>query len=408
MKRSTMKYQLGITTTLAIAVSASAALSDSYQVFFPSTMPGMIRDQNGDFKDDLTLVIVNTDSMNVTKVELDDYLKTFENERYSLGDNFTANVDGTALNADKRLIQDFKGTSLFIRENGAIWSHDNGPDGLPSTEDDGDNLYFDRILELDVTTGKVVSEKLIATSQEGYTRAIEAGYEVSLAETGDTSGSTLINFKSYSENISNATETENTVATKGNFSTNQITSADGASLFRQEDDGTVHIGENSIVLADELVSASGNDEIYSSSGVLQLGNETNHRTVVVGTLEVATPTQANHAANKSYVDTQDALTLTSANTYADAADAQTLKSAQTYANGAAAMAMAASQISLNVDPNSSLGFGMGFGNIEGSSAFSLGLVGSDQKSGVRYSVTGSYNPSTKQTGVGAGVFISLR
>ena len=393
MKRSTMKYQLGITTTLAIAVSASAALSDSYQVFFPSTMPGMIRDQNGEFKEDLTLVIVNTDSMNVTKVELDDYLKTFENERYSLGDNFTANVDGTALNADKRLIQDFKGTSLFIRENGAIWSHDNGPDGLPSTADDGDNLYFDRILELDVTTGKVVSEKLIATSQEGYTRAIEAGYEVSLAETGDTSGSTLINFKSYSENISNATETENTVATKGNFSTNQITSADGASLFRQEDDGTVHIGENSIVVADELVSASGNDEIYSSSGVLQLGNDTNHRTVVVGTLEVATPTQANHAANKSYVDTQDALTL---------------KSAQTYANGAAAMAMAASQISLNVDPNSSLGFGMGFGNIEGSSAFSLGLVGSDQKSGVRYSVTGSYNPSTKQTGVGAGVFISLR
>ena len=39
MKRSTMKYQLGITTTLAIAVSASAALSDSYQrhMISPST-----------------------------------------------------------------------------------------------------------------------------------------------------------------------------------------------------------------------------------------------------------------------------------------------------------------------------------------------------------------------------------
>ena len=226
-----------------------------------------------------------------------------------------------------------------------------------------------------------------------YEACVAAGYDVSLAETGDVSGATIFNFTSYSENASNAEASEGVIATKGNFSTNQITSSDGASLFRQEDDGTVHIGENSIVLADELVSGSGNDEIYSSSDVLQLGDDENHTTVVVGNLEVGTPIADNHAVNKAYADTQDAATL---------------QSAKTYANGVAAMAMAASQISMNVDPNVPFGFGIGFGNIGDQSAFSIGFAGADKDTGVRYSITGSYNEGTGQSGVGAGLFIPLR
>ena len=391
-----------------LVASPQSILADSYQVYFPSTMPGMITDGNGGFRNDLEIVIVNTDSLKVTTIEMDSYLQAFDNDRYSLGNNYTSNVDGTSLNADKRLIQDFKGNSLFIRENGAIWSSDNGADGQTGTADDGDNMYYDRILELDVTTGEIISEKLIATSRDGYEAAVAAGYDVSLAETGDVSGATIFNFTSYSENASNAEASEGVIATKGNFSTNQITSSDGASLFRQEDDGTVHIGENSIVLADELVSGSGNDEIYSSSDVLQLGDDENHTTVVVGNLEVGTPIADNHAVNKAYADTQDAATLQSARTYADTQDATTLQSAKTYANGVAAMAMAASQISMNVDPNVPFGFGIGFGNIGDQSAFSIGFAGADKDTGVRYSITGSYNEGTGQSGVGAGLFIPLR
>lgn len=178
-----------------------------------------------------------------------------------------------------------------------------------------------------------------------------------------------------------------------------ITSSDDGEVVLDEGgmrlaaDGTVHIGENSIVLADELVSSSGNDEIYSSSDVLQLGDDENHTTVVVGNLEVGTPTAENHAVNKAYADTQDAATL---------------QSAKTYANGVAAMAMAASQISMNVDPNVPFGFGIGFGNIGNQSAFSIGFAGADKDTGVRYSITGSYNEGTGQSGVGAGLFIPLR
>ena len=158
-------------------------------------------------------------------------------------------------------------------------------------------------------------------------------------------------------------------------------------------DGTVHIGENSIVLADETISVSGRDEIYSSSGVLQLGNDENHSTVVAGNLVVGAPTVDTHAVNKAYADTQDAATL---------------RSAQTYANGVAAMAMAASQISMNVDPNVPFGLGIGFGSIGNQPAFSIGFAGADKETGVRYSITGSYNESTGQTGIGAGLFIPLK
>ena len=413
MQRTKMPFSI-----LVWFLSCSLLHADSYQVFFPSTMPGMITDGSGGFRDDLSLVIVNTDSMNVTSVELDEYLDTYANSRYSLGTNFTTSVDGTSLNADKRLIQDFKGSSLLIRENGAIFANDKGADGLQGTADDGNNMYFDRILELNVETGKIISEKLIVTSQEGYDSATAAGFEVILAETGDTSSSTLINFKSYSENISNATATEDTVATKGNFSTNQITASDGASLFRQEEDGTVHIGENSIVLSDEAVSASGNDEVYSSSGTLQLGNDDTHATVIKGTLTVNTPTASGHAANKGYVDTQDAATLTSAKSYADTQDAATLTSAKSYADtqdaatltsansyadSIGAMAIASSQLYLNSSPNSALKLGVGLGSIGSQNAVALGVGGFSEELGMNYSLSVSYSNYSNKTAVGAGI-----
>ena len=180
------------------------------------------------------------------------------------------------------------------------------------------------------------------------------------------------------------------------------------SILRSEVDGTVHVGANSIVLADELVSASGNDEVYSSSGVLQLGNNDNHRTVIKGTLEVSNPTQANHAANKSYVDTGDAATLSSAKSYSDTGDAATLSSAKSYSNGIAAMTLAASQIDFSGDPTSSLNFGIGFGSMGGENAFALGLGGVNQNTNMRYSATASYSDTTKRVAIGAGLSWSLR
>ncbi len=61
----------------------------------------------------------------------------------------------------------------------------------------------------------------------------------------DRSG-TASTFQSYATNITN-TETAN-IETSGGLVTEQLSNPDGTSLLRKEDDGTVHIGQNSIVL----------------------------------------------------------------------------------------------------------------------------------------------------------------
>ena len=250
---------------------------------------------------------------------------------------------------------------------------------------------YDVVYKVDVTTGELKETRLVASSTAEQLLADEAGFTVDLEASELNRSGAGTSFQSYATNVT--TEGTVNIETKGGLVTEQLSNPDGSSLLRKEDDGTVHIGQNSIVLADELVSASGNDEVYSSSGILQLGNDDTHRTVIRGTLEVSTPTQNNHAANKGYVDTQDAATLSSA---------------KSYSNGIAAMALAASQINLSADPKSNLTFGIGFGSMGGENAFALGLGGINQNTNMRYSATASYSDATNNVAVGAGVSWSLR
>ena len=151
----------------------------------------------------------------------------------------------------------------------------------------------------------------------------------------------------------------------------------GDNLVRLETDGTVHVGKNSIVLADELVSASGNDEVYSSSGVLQLGHNASHRTIIKGSIEVPKPTKGIHAANKSYVDSMGA------------------------------MLMAASNLNYSIDPSSGLSLGIGLGYMDGENALAVGVGGSNLNSNMSYTSSISYSDYTNQVSIGAGVSWSL-
>ena len=91
-------------------------------------------------------------------------------------------------------------------------------------------------------------------------------------------------------------------ATIGTIFTDTIKSADGnTDIIRAESDGTVHIGENS------LVFDSANDVISSSSGNLTLGNTDNHVTRVRGVLSIKDPTEPDHAATRRYVDQSAAM-----------------------------------------------------------------------------------------------------
>jgi hypothetical protein len=158
----------------------------------------------------------------------------------------------------------------------------------------------------------------------------------------------------------------------------QLSNPDGTSLLRKEDDGTVHIGRNSIVLADEAVSASGNDEVYSSSGKLQLGNNASHKTIIKGTLEVPKPKTGNEAANKSYVD------------------------------GVGAMVMAAAQLNMMYNPDSVLDLGFGLGSMDNENAIAVGLGGVLPDSNMRYSLSATYSDYTAQVSYGVGLSFSLK
>ena len=278
---------------------------------------------------------------------------------------------------------DFSGTNLTLRaESGIVLNPLDGP---------ATSYTYDVVYKVDASTGELLEMRLVASNAAEATLADEAGFLVDLEESTLNRSGMGTSFQSYASNATNQGSVN--IQTKGGLITEQLSNEDGSSLLRKETDGTVHIGANSIVLSDELVSASGNDEVYSSSNVLQLGNNDIHRTVIKGTLEVSNPTQANHAANKSYVDTGDAATLSSA---------------KTYSNGIAAMTLAASQISLSADPTSSLNFGIGFGSMGGENAFAFGLGSINQNTNMRYSATASYSDTTKRVAIGAGLSWSLR
>jgi hypothetical protein len=292
---------------------------------------------------------------------------------------------------------DFSGSNITFRaESGIVLNPQGGAN--PS-------YTYDVVYKVNASTGAVLETKLVASSTAEQVLADAAGFTVDLEEsTLDRSGASTT-FQSYASNVT--TEGTVNIVTKGGLVTEQLSNPDGTSLLRKEDDGTMHIGQNSIVLADELVSASGNDEVYSSSGVLQLGNTDKHKTIIKGTIEVPTPTQKNHAANKKYVDSADAATLSSANTYADTVGTATLSSANTYSNAVGAMSQATSQIGLNIDPKAKLSLGIGLGTMDGQNAFAIGLTGFEEQSGFRYSTTMSYSDTTKNVAVGAGLSWSL-
>ena len=356
-------FFLSVVLLLSLSDKSSA---DTYQIYMPSTMPGMLATAPAQF------FIVNTDSRSTVTVDTEGYLDSFDISNWSFAQNDFVQVDGTALNSgrsNERIFQEFKGSSMIIRENGLVSVRDKGPDGIKAgdvgdTLDDGENRIYDRILTINTSDGTVSSQTLIASNLSDYNHAVANGYTTVLEDKSATPDqlATMELFKmtTYSENLTNSgSMVGDAIETQGSFSTTKITDAGGVSLFRKEDDGSIHIGENSVVIVDSPNSLSGHDMIYSSAAdgsILQIGNIDSHRTIINGTLEVTdessfqgainmqgnritglgTPLQSTDAVNKAYTDTLAASTLTSANSYTDTVAASTLTSANSYTDTVAA------------------------------------------------------------------------
>ena len=350
-----------LTTAATLSILATQATADLYQVYFA---------QNSELGNSTSnyVKIINTNSFTT----YDGNMTGFYNRSYAALDAAATaawgeRASGASINdpaAAPITVLDFTGSILKVRSNNGV--------GIGSNSHD---VFLDTVADIDLSNGTVLNEILIAKDQETYDIAVAAGYDVILDTSEINRSGAVITFNAYSENVTNIASAN--TETNGGLITGQITGDDGATLFRQEEDGTVHIGENSIVLADELVSVSGNDEVYSSSGVLQLGNNDAHRTVIKGTLEVPKPTIGSHAANKSYVDSMGA------------------------------MIMASSQINYNTSATGGPSIGIGLGSMDGENAIAFGFGGVDQNSGATYSATATYSDFTGKAAFGAGISWAL-
>jgi YadA-like membrane anchor domain len=199
---------------------------------------------------------------------------------------------GAAVRYDNAISQisilDFVGTNLKIRKNYAV-------DIAEVEAAPGTGYTYDLVTNINLATGDVIETILIANSVEAANIARAAGRNVILDMSEiESSGQALV-FTSYSANVTN--ESSANLATDGGLMVKKVQASDGSSLVRQDSDGTLHIGENSV-----RISLTGQDRIDSSVGQLYIGNSSGHRTIVQGTLEIQEPTQPNHAATKNYVD----------------------------------------------------------------------------------------------------------
>ena len=348
---------------VVLALISCTTAADQYNFYFPD---GGADDSNGDGVPDVSAQVVKIINAS-TYTTFDGDLSGYYQLEYS-GLKAAADATGSTYTLSQdyfgstKEVLDFVGSNLAIRENRLI------------NINDGTNDYsYDRVTRVNVQTGEVVEEILVAESQEAFDIAEEAGYTVMLAESDiSRSGGNFQRLTTFATNLTNdgTSDTAN-LQTDGGFVSERIEAPDGSVLFRQEDDGTVHIGEKSIVLADELVSNSGFDQIYSSSGVLELGNNASHRTIITGTLEVQDPTMPNHAVNKRYAD------------------------------GVGAMSLA-----LSMMPKAAPGQSMitaGTGALGGQGAIALGLSAQNESSGISYNFGTAYNDTVSEFAFGAGV-----
>ena len=110
----------------------------------------------------------------------------------------------------------------------------------------------------------------------------------------------------YGDFATNEVTINGSLTTTGTVTSNSLTALDGTKLVSIDDNGDVHIGNNSMVFQN-AADSSGVDVMSSTIGKVQIGQNTTDTTTVVGELNVQEPTRGSHAATKNYVDKIGAL-----------------------------------------------------------------------------------------------------
>lgn len=396
----------GILLAGAVATfSIKDVQADLYEVYFP-TGASLYDDVDGDGIDEpvsgKTFAIYNTDSGQTLEVSLDPLTQEFKNYQ----ERFPSQWEIEAESGEDIPVQDFKGSAITFRENGVITASDLGPDGIAGTDDDpeeGGFYTYDRIVDVNVETGEIERQVLIANSEEAQKLAVDAGYTTRLASISEelASGGGVYSFKTFAPNVTTSDLEDASAETDGGLVAEKIQSPDGTSVIRRETDGSIHIGENSIVLVDAPNSASGNDTIYSTVGDgrrLQLGNHEDHTVIIQGALEMdgeidmqsnritnlGTPVASGDAATKGYVDSLFSSTVE-----------------KSYVDGSIASAIAISSIPQASSDRFMFGLGTGYHGNE--SAIAAGISARPTGTKISLNLSTAYNSQVNKASGSVGV-----
>jgi hypothetical protein len=215
------------------------------------------------------------------------------------------------------------------------------------------SYHYGRDTVFDPLTLTKKSETLIAYSQDSYDYAISKGYDAVLKNPN-------------LRRVGTFAAPEGWVITA-----DEVRGSDGKTILSANTD-TVFIANGSLRIQPSTTPSSNGTVISSSDGTLVLGDNSTHRTIVRGTLEVPTPNAPSQAANKLYVDSATSIALA-------------MSSLPTSANGGPYLGFAA-------------------GTLGGETAYALGFSYSEVDTGFRFNLNlGHSNSSGTGAAVGVGI-----
>ena len=300
-----------ISVVLSLLYQASA-LADTYEVYSNTNSDSLessyhLNSNDEELPDNWAEFLIKNTTTNATYTinqrqitELTDVYHDLlpDAERSDPGDMiYYWNVNQTDQRDNWLEVTNIVGNNIYLSRNANV---------VTIQKDDGSIDYsYGREIIYDKSTNTIVDDKLIAPNQAAYDYAISKGFNV-IGVFSDGKLKTN-SFTSTSTNFMNDGVTA--IKSYGGLVANGLLGDDSTSLIRKENDGTLHIGANSVIIKDSTISNNGNDQIYSSVKRLQLGDTPSHRTIVEGSLEIQNPTRDNHATTKKYVDEASALAM---------------------------------------------------------------------------------------------------
>lgn len=166
----------------------------------------------------------------------------------------------------------------------------------------------------------------------------------------------------------------------------------GASFAQDAATNAANILLNSADISSNSASISSNSASISANSNNISGNTADINTLETNLESEIAETDSDFASLRVHSDRQDSLTL---------------ERAQEFASGLTAMSIASASSINSINGDFKLGFGIGYGEVNGEDAFALGFVSQSENEKIKMSFNIGINEHV-DTSLGVGIFFKLR